>query len=79
MTKGGQQQRTGPRGGTTTLAPDGRVRKNLWLSAEENEALRHTAFAERTTETALMREGLRLRLGLPSLPAPRAGGTKEED
>jgi hypothetical protein len=40
------------------------VRKNLWISWDENDALRSKAFAERRSETSVMREGLRRALGL---------------
>lgn len=54
----------GPRGGTTTISESGMVRKNLWISWDENDALRSKAFAERRSETSVMREGLRRALGL---------------
>ena len=54
----------GPRGGTTTISESGMVRKNLWISWEENEALRSKAFADRRSETSVMRQGLRQTLGL---------------
>jgi hypothetical protein len=56
--------RTGPRGGTTTVTSSGMVRKNLWISNEENEALRLRAFEERKSETQIIRSGLRRILGL---------------
>lgn len=51
--------RTGPRGGTTTVTSSGMIRKNLWISHEENEALRQRAFVERQSETQIIRQGLR--------------------
>lgn len=56
--------RTGPRGGTTTVTSSGMIRKNLWISHEENEALRHRAFRERQSETQIIRAGLRRILDL---------------
>ena len=56
---------TGPRGGTTTVTSSGMIRKNLWISHEENEALRRQAFEERRSETDIIRSGLRRILGLP--------------
>jgi hypothetical protein len=56
--------RTGPRGGTTTVTSSGMIRKNLWISHEENEALRRRAYEELQSETQIIREGLRLRLDL---------------
>ena len=56
--------RTGPRGGTTTVTSSGMIRKNLWISHEENEALRRRAFDERQSETQIIREGLRRMLDL---------------
>ncbi len=71
---GGEMPQTGalrgPRGGTTTVSGD-RVRKNLWITREEAEALRRRAFESRRTETDLMREGLRWLLGLDEVQ--RAG------
>lgn len=55
--------RRGPRGGTTTISED-RIRKNLWISHEENEVLRQRAFDSRRSETDLIRDGLRRELGL---------------
>lgn len=60
-----QGPRTGPRGGTTTVTSSGMIRKNLWISHEENEALRRQAFVERRSETNIIRAGLRQILGLP--------------
>lgn len=57
--------RTGPRGGTTTVTSTGMIRKNLWISHEENEALRRRAFDERRSETQIIRSGLRQILELP--------------
>jgi len=54
----------GPRGGTTTITASGRVRKNLWISHEENEALRRQAYETRHSETEIIRRGLRAALGL---------------
>ena len=56
--------RTGPRGGTTTVTSTGMIRKNLWISHEENEALRRRAFDERRSETQIIRAGLRQILDL---------------
>lgn len=56
---------TGPRGGTTTRTSEGMVRKNLWLSYEENEALRLRAFQDRRAESRIIRSALRRELGLP--------------
>lgn len=56
--------RTGPRGGTTTVTSTGMIRKNLWISNEENEALRRRAFDERRSETQIIRAGLRRILDL---------------
>lgn len=60
--------RKGPRGGTTTVTSSGMVRKNLWISHEENEALRRRAYERRQSETQIIRTGLREILGLPSEP-----------
>lgn len=60
--------RTGPRGGTTTVTNSGMIRKNLWISDEENEALRRRAFDERRSETQIIRAGLRRILGLDDEP-----------
>lgn len=57
-------RRTGPRGGTTTVTKSGMIRKNLWISDEENEALRQKAFDERLSETEIIRAGLRAILDL---------------
>lgn len=54
---------SGPRGGKTTISGD-RVRKNLWITIEESEALRRRAFETRQTETTIIRRGLRQQLGL---------------
>lgn len=59
-----KKPRTGPRGGTTTVTSSGMVRKNLWISHHENEALRLRAFEERKSETQIIRAGLRQILGL---------------
>lgn len=56
--------RTGPRGGTTTVTSSGMIRKNLWISHEENEALRRRAYERRLSETQIIRAGLRRILGL---------------
>jgi hypothetical protein len=56
--------RTGPRGGTTTVTNSGMIRKNLWISHHENEALRQRAFEERRSETQIIRAGLRRILDL---------------
>ncbi|MEM7480192.1 MAG: hypothetical protein AAF481_03365 [Acidobacteriota bacterium] len=40
------------------------IRKNLWISDEENEALRQKAFDERLSETEIIRAGLRAILDL---------------
>ena len=50
---------TGPRGGTTTITRSGMVKKNLWIPADEAEALRRKAFDERRSEADIVREGLR--------------------
>jgi hypothetical protein len=55
---------TGPRGGTTTVTSSGMIRKNLWISHQENEALRRRAFEDRQSETQIIRAGLRRILGL---------------
>lgn len=55
---------TGPRGGVTTVTSAGMIRKNLWISHEENELLRRVAFDQRRTETDVIREGLRQVLGV---------------
>jgi len=62
--KRAQSRMHGPRGGTTTITESGMVRKNLWISQEENEALRWKAFSDRRSETSVIREGLRWVLGL---------------
>lgn len=55
----------GPRGGVTTVNPAaGMIRKNIWISHEENEQLRRRAFDQRQTETDVIREGLRQVLGV---------------
>ncbi|MGH7339232.1 MAG: hypothetical protein ACREKH_01950 [Candidatus Rokuibacteriota bacterium] len=67
MGKKGSSKKTerpvGPRGGTTTISESGMIRKNLWLSAELCEALRHKAFEERRTEADIIKEALRRMLG----------------
>lgn len=50
----------GPRGGTTTVTASGMVKKNLWITREEAEALRLKAFQERRSEADIFREGLAL-------------------
>jgi hypothetical protein len=50
---------TGPRGGTTTVSKTGKIKKNLWIPAEDAEALRRAAFERRTSEAEIIREGLR--------------------
>lgn len=65
-----QPPQRGPRGGTTTVTSHGYIRKNLWISHEENEALRRKAFDERLSETKIIRAGLRTQLGLDPLPKP---------
>jgi hypothetical protein len=52
--------RTGPRGGTTTVARSGLVKKNLWIAAEMGEWLRWAAFHERKTEAWIVRLGLQV-------------------
>ncbi|MEM7049781.1 MAG: hypothetical protein AAF604_08980 [Acidobacteriota bacterium] len=59
-----KERRTGPRGGTTTVTKSGMIRKNLWISDEENEALRRKAFEERLSETEIIRAGIRMILDL---------------
>ena len=56
----GAETRRGPRGGTTTIARSGMVKKNLWLHADVAEALRTKAFEERRSEAEIIREGLSL-------------------
>lgn len=65
-----QPPKRGPRGGITTVTSHGQIRKNLWISHEENEALRRKAFEDRRSETAIIRAGLRAQLGLDPLPEP---------
>lgn len=55
---------TGPRGGTTTRTDSGMVKKNLWIPEEVAEVLRAKAFHERRSEASIVREGLRVVLGL---------------
>jgi len=51
-------------GGKTTRTKSGMVRKTLWIHEDESEALRTRAFADRRTESSIMREALRRYLGL---------------
>lgn len=67
--KGDRTPITGPRGGTTTISR-GHIRKNLWISHEENEELRRQAFEQRRSETHIIRAGLRAELGLAPFPEP---------
>ena len=60
-----EEQRTGPRGGKTTVSKRGLIRKTIWIHEDENEALRRAAFEERKTETEIVRELLRQRFELP--------------
>lgn len=53
-----QQERIGPRGGTTTLTKSGMVRKNFWLPVDEAEELRLKAFQERRSEADIIRAAL---------------------
>ena len=48
-----REQRTGPRGGKTTVSKRGLIRKTFWIHEGENEALRRAAFEERKTETEI--------------------------
>ena len=60
MTDAGELARpTGPRGGTTTVTASGLVKKNLWVSQEDAEALRRLAFEQHTSEAEIIREGIR--------------------
>ena len=59
-----EAQRTGPRGGKTTVSKGGLIRKTFWIHEDENEALRRAAFEERTTETEIVRELLRQRFDI---------------
>ena len=61
---GKKKSKSGPRGGTTTRTPGGLVRKVAYLHQDEAEALRRAAFDERLTESAIIREALRARLGI---------------
>jgi hypothetical protein len=54
-----QQDRVGPRGGTTTMTKSGMVRKNYWLPVDEAEDLRLKAFQERRSEADIIRAALR--------------------
>lgn len=54
----------GPQGGRTTRTKSGMVRKTLWLHEDEAEALRDTAYRERRTESAIMREAEPRLLGI---------------
>lgn len=58
------EQRSGPRGGATTVSKSGMVRKNLWLHGDEAEALRAQAYHERLPESAIVRSALRMYLGV---------------
>jgi hypothetical protein len=49
---------------TTVNPAAGMIRKNIWISHEENEQLRRRAFDQRQTETDVIREGLRQVLGV---------------
>lgn len=76
---GKEERPTGPRGGTTTVTPSGLVKKNLWIPAEDAEALRQKAHHERRSESEILREGLELVLhgeapGRGRLPEDRADG-----
>ena len=59
------KERTGPRGGKTTVTDSGLVRKTIWLHEDEAEELRKRAFEERKGESEIVREALRRLLGLP--------------
>lgn len=59
MIRDDDQERVGPRGGTTTLTKSGMVRKNFWLPVDEAEELRLKAFQERRSEADIIRASLR--------------------
>jgi hypothetical protein len=59
------KDKTGPRGGKTTVTESGMVRKTIWFNADETEALRKRAFDERRPEAEIVREALRRLLGIP--------------
>ena len=54
--------KTGPRGGKTTVTESGMVRKTLWLHEDEAEALRDASYRDRLPESEIMRRALRLYL-----------------
>lgn len=56
--EGEQPARVGPRGGTTTVAQAGMVRKNFWLPDPINELLRRRCYEQRRSESDLIREAL---------------------
>lgn len=44
----------------------------MWLRREEKEELRKQAYELRRTEAAIVREALRVRLGMPAIREPDA-------
>jgi len=83
--KGPGKRTTGPRGGTTTVTEAGLLRKNLWITHEQNEGLRLLAFRTRRSEADLIRQGIDLVLALadqaeeaPAGAAGRDGADEEE-
>lgn len=59
------KKRRGPRGGETTITTGGLVRKSLFITLDEEYALRKLAFEENVSESSLVRRALRTFLGLP--------------
>jgi hypothetical protein len=57
-------ERRGPRGGASAFTPGGLRKKSFYLDEEEARALRKRAFDEERSESDLVREALRLFLGL---------------
>ena len=60
-----QEQRSGRRGGTTTIyPPTARHRVTIYLYSEEAEALRNRAFHDWESASKIVRRALRKELGL---------------
>jgi len=65
MAKGRERsEKTGPRGGKTTVTKSGLIRTVIYLHPDERDALRRAAFERDEPATAIVREALRRHLGL---------------
>lgn len=59
-----KEKRRGPQGGVTTITPGGLVRKSILIHADEEEKLREKAYKDRMSESSIVREALRVYLGI---------------